>query len=329
MAKIYWFLGHEQYQPEVLVKHAQLAEEAGFDGVMTSEHFHPGGEEGASGVAFATLGAIAVATSRLELMTAVTTPLFRSHPAVTAQAAATIDRLSGGRFALGVGTGENINEAPLGYEFPGYGERSRRLREALGIIQPLLAGEKVTFDGEFYSTTAAKLYSPPDHRVPVYVSAGGPKTAALAGELADGLIVSVKDVADTAERLVRPAREAAGGRSPMVVANRWTVLAANEDEAWQALGPWRGLRAPGRDMATDPAELQAQADAMPREEILSKYQIVSKPADFTAIYAPLITQLGADIIGIQAASLEPEELIRELGESVLPKLKGMKPEDKK
>src|SRR6266403_4295275 len=106
MAKIYWFLGHEQFQPEVLVRHAQIAEEAGFDGVMVSEHFHPWVEDNsASGFAFATLGAIAQATKRVELMTAVTTPLFRYHPAVVAQAAATIDRLSGGRLALGIGTG--------------------------------------------------------------------------------------------------------------------------------------------------------------------------------------------------------------------------------
>jgi coenzyme F420-dependent glucose-6-phosphate dehydrogenase len=99
-----------------LVEHAQLAEAAGFDMVVVSEHFHPWvDDKSASGFAFATIGAMAAATSSIEFATGVTTPLFRYHPAVVAQAAATLDRLSGGRFTLGVGTGENINEGPLGY----------------------------------------------------------------------------------------------------------------------------------------------------------------------------------------------------------------------
>jgi coenzyme F420-dependent glucose-6-phosphate dehydrogenase len=325
MAKIYWFLGHEQFQPETLVRHAVIAERVGFDGVMVSEHFHPWVEDGsASGFAFATLGAIAQATQRIELMTAVTTPLFRYHPAVVAQAAATIDRLSRGRFALGIGTGENLNEAPLGYDFPAYTERSERLREALTIMQRLLAGEKLSFSGKYYRAEAAKLYSPPVSTVPIYVAAGGPKTARLAGELADGVIMSVKNIADAREQVVYPARTAAGPKLWFtLVANRWTVLARNDDEAWQALGPWRGLRAPSRSTATDPAQLQAEADALPREEILSRYTIAREVSDFTRIYAPLITDLGADIIGVQATSLDQEQLIRELGQTVVPELQTL------
>src|SRR5579863_9768211 len=105
MVKIYYFLGHEQFQPEVLVKHAKLAEEAGFDGVLVSEHFHPWVEDrGAAGFAFSTLGAIAAVTKHIKLMTGVVSPLFRYHPAVVAQAASTIDRISNGRFLLGIGT---------------------------------------------------------------------------------------------------------------------------------------------------------------------------------------------------------------------------------
>src|SRR4051812_23672462 len=103
MAKLFYFLGHEQFQPEVLVKHAILAEKAGFDGLLISEHFNPWvADAGAAGFAFSTIAAIAQVTEKVQLMTGVTTPLFRFHPAVVAQAAATIDRLSGGRFILGV-----------------------------------------------------------------------------------------------------------------------------------------------------------------------------------------------------------------------------------
>ena len=89
-----------------------------------------------------------------------TCPLYHYHPGLIAQAAATVDRLSGGKFLLGVGTGENINEGPLGYEFPGYAERAARMREALEIMRRLLDGEKLTYEGEYYQTDRAKLYSP-------------------------------------------------------------------------------------------------------------------------------------------------------------------------
>ena len=141
MTRFYYFCGHEQFHPETLVRHAQLAEEAGFDGLVVSEHFHPWVDDhSASGFAYATLAAMAVATERVSLVTGVTTPLFRFHPAVVAQAAATIDRLSGGRFDLGVGTGENLNEGPLGYPFPKYAERAARMGEALEIMRRLLDG---------------------------------------------------------------------------------------------------------------------------------------------------------------------------------------------
>ncbi len=144
MTKFAYFCGHEQWQPEVLVEHARLAEDAGFDMVVVSEHFHPWVDDfSASGFAFSTIGAMAAATQHIEFATGVTTPLFRYHPGVVAQAAATLDRLSGGRFTLGVGTGENINEGPLGYDFPDYAERNARMTESLEIMRRLLDGEKL------------------------------------------------------------------------------------------------------------------------------------------------------------------------------------------
>ncbi|MCL4357926.1 TIGR03557 family F420-dependent LLM class oxidoreductase, partial [Patescibacteria group bacterium] len=223
MTKFYWFLGHEQFQPEVLIKHALVAEHAGFDGVMVSEHFNPWvADFGAAGFAYATLGALAQVTTKLELMTAVTTPLFRYHPAVVAQAAATIDRLSGGRFALGVGSGEKINEVPLGIVFPAYRERSARLSEAIAIMSRLLKGEKLSFNGEYYKTNNVKLYSPPLHPLPILVAAGGPQTATLAGEKADGLIVSVKDVDEIKEQVIVPAQSAAKDKRLILVATHWS-----------------------------------------------------------------------------------------------------------
>jgi coenzyme F420-dependent glucose-6-phosphate dehydrogenase len=257
MTRFAYFCGHEQFHPETLVEHAVLAEKAGFDMVVVSEHFHPWVDDhSAAGYAFSTIGAMAQATSTIEIATGVTTPLFRYHPGVVAQAAATLDRLSGGRFHLGVGTGENLNEGPLGYHFPGYAERAARMAEALEIMRRLLDGEKLTYEGHWYTTDRAMLYSPPLKRVPIWMAAGGPKSAALAARLADGVITSVKIPADTIEAVITPgkeAAEAAGRPAPRVLATRWSIYAENDDEAWQALLAWRGLRAPGRLEAVDPA----------------------------------------------------------------------------
>jgi coenzyme F420-dependent glucose-6-phosphate dehydrogenase len=316
-----YFCGHEQWQPEELVKHARLAEAAGFDMVMVSEHFHPWvDDEAASGFAFSTIGAMAAVTDRIEFTTAVTTPLFRFHPAVVAQAAATLDRLSNGRFNLGVGTGENLNEGPLGYEFPKYAERAARMREALRIMRSLLDGDKLTFEGEFYRTDRAKLYSPPVHRVPIYLAAGGPKSATLAAELADGVITSVKDPAETHERVIEPLQQAADQKRT-VLATRWTLHARDADEAWNVLLPWRGLRAPGRLQAVDPTDLRQKADLLPRSEILERYTLAYEPSDIIAAYRPLVEEVGADVIGFQMASSNQEELIALLGREVLPELR--------
>lgn len=326
MAQFGYFCGHEQWQPEELVRHAVLAEEVGFDFLVVSEHFHPWVDDAsASGFAFATLGAIAAATERVGLATGVTTPLFRYHPAIVAQAAATIDRLSDGRFSLGVGTGENINEGPLGYAFPPYAERAARMAEALTIMRRLLDGEKLDFVGDYYTTDRARLYSPPSSRVPIWMAAGGPKSAALAARLADGIITSVKDPEVTRERVIEPARRAADEAErhvPQIIASRWSISAGNETDAWQALRAWRGLRAPGRLQAVDPAELRARADELPREEILSRYSLVGGPDDYVTTYLPLVTDIAADLVTIQTTSLDQEATIRMLGSEVLPRLRA-------
>lgn len=325
MTQFAYFCGHEQWQPEELVQHAILAEKAGFDLVVVSEHFHPWVDDSsASGFAFSTIGAMAAATEKIGFATGVTTPLFRYHPAVVAQAAATIDRLSGGRFILGVGTGENINEGPLGYDFPAYAERNARMSESLEIMRRLLDGEKLTFDGEFYRTDRAKLYSPPLGDVPILLAAGGPKSATLAGQKAQGVVTSVKDPAETFERVIDPLRVAAresGHPDPTVLATRWSLFAANEDDAWHALHSWRGLRAPGRLEAVDPQTLRERADEMPREEVLERYSLVHSVDEVVSTYLPLVQDLRADIVTFQMASLNQPALIELLGSDVLPRLR--------
>jgi coenzyme F420-dependent glucose-6-phosphate dehydrogenase len=326
--KFAWLCSHEAYQPEELVEQAVAAEEAGFDVVLGSDHFHPWVDDtSAAGFVWSWLGAVAAQTELVQLGTAVTCPLFHYHPALVAQMAATTDRLSGGRLLLGVGTGEAINERPLGYPFPGYAERQARMQEALEIIHRLFAGEKLSFHGEYYTAETAKLYSPPVSQVPVLMAAGGPKSATFAGHYADGLITSVKQPEETVAKVIEPYRQAAAerGGSQMVLATRWTVLAGSPDDAWQVLMPMRGLRAPGRLETADPAELRYRADEMDRAEVLSNYTVVPDAAGLIGAYKPLVTDVGADIVSIQVMSADPIAAIEMIGKEVLPQLRSAAP----
>jgi len=326
--KFAWLCSHEAYQPEELVDQAVAAEEAGFDVVLGSDHFHPWVDDpAAAGFVWSWLGAVGARTRRVQLGTSVTCPLFHYHPGLVAQMAATTDRLSGGRLLLGVGTGEAINERPLGFPFPGYAERQARMREALEIIHRLFAGEKVSFDGTYYTTETAKLYSPPVGRLPVMMAAGGPKSAGFAGRYADGLITSVKQPADTLAKVIEPYRRAAAerGGSQLILATRWTVLADNDDAAWRCLLPMRGLRAPGRLETADPAELRQRADQMDRAELLDSYTCVRDAAGLIDAYRPLVTDVGADIVSIQVMSEDPMAVIQMIGKEVLPALRSAAP----
>jgi coenzyme F420-dependent glucose-6-phosphate dehydrogenase len=326
--KFAWLCSHESYQPEELVEQAVAAEDAGFDVVLGSDHFHPWVDDTcAAGFVWSWLGTVAARTDRVQLGTCVTCPLFHYHPALVAQMTATADRLSGGRMLLGLGTGEAINERSLGFPFPGYGERHARMDEALEIIRRLLDGEKLSYSGSYYTTETARLYSLPMHPVPMLMAAGGPKSATLAGQRADGIITSVKKPEDTISKVIEPYRRSAGERSgsQLVLATRWTVLAEDNDEAWVALSSMRGLRAPGRLEAADPAELRARADAMDPAEVLGSYTIVRDAAGLVEAYQPLVTGIGADIVSIQVASTDPMAAIRLIGKEVLPQLRSLAP----
>ena len=220
-----------------------------------------------------------------------TCPLFHYHPGLIAQAAATVDRLSGGRFALGVGTGEGINQRPLGFPFPGYKERAGRMTEAIAIIRALLAGEKLDFSGTYYRTDKARLYSPPRGRVPIWMSAGGPQSATLAGRIADGLILSVKVPAEAREQIIDPFRaaaQAAGRAAPTLVAQRWSILAADEDEGRGPPGP-RGLGSRGGWRRSIPPCCGARR-AMDRREIIGSTRRARRPEDL--VHLPAAGRVG-------------------------------------
>jgi G6PDH family F420-dependent oxidoreductase len=201
-----YFLASEEHEPQDLVHQARLAEEAGFDALWISDHFHPWlDEQGQSGFVWSVIGAISQVTS-LPITTAVTCPLLRQPPAIVAQAAATSALLTDGGFTLGVGTGEALNEHVLGGQWPPAEQRLEMLEEAVGVIRELLSGHLVTYTGRYYTVDTARIYSVPQLPPPVFMSGFGEKAIKLAARVADGYI-SVQPNAD----FVRLYREAGGG----------------------------------------------------------------------------------------------------------------------
>src|SRR4051794_29620866 len=191
MLRIGYKLMSEEHGPEELVRNAKRAEQAGFDFAALSDHFFPWLEEqGHSPLAWSVLGAIANATTRIGLMTAVTCPILRYHPAIIAQGAATLGLLSDQRFSLGLGAGERLNEHVVGLGWPGPGERHERLSEALDIIQGLLNATLTNYRGQFFPLDQARLFDRREAKPPVLVAAGGIEAARLAGRKGDGLIAT-------------------------------------------------------------------------------------------------------------------------------------------
>lgn len=193
MSDIGMFLSSEEHGPQSLFRQAQAAEEAGFRSVLISDHFHPWIErQGESPFVWSVIGAIA-ATTRLKVTTGVTCPTVRIHPAIVAQAAATSQLLLDGRFVLGVGTGEALNEHILGQPWPPAATRLEMLEEAVGVMRELWSGGLVNHHGRYYQVDNARLYSCPDTAPPVVISAFGPKALAVAARIGDGFITTRPD----------------------------------------------------------------------------------------------------------------------------------------
>jgi G6PDH family F420-dependent oxidoreductase len=208
MADFGYTMMTEQARPDQLVRDVRRAEEVGFDFSVSSDHFQPWlDSQGHAGYAWSILGAAAQATERIGLMTYVTCPILRYHPAIVAQKAATLGILSGGRFRLGLGSGENLNEHVVGKGWPSVGKRHRMFKEALDIIGGLFAGEEsFNYRGEYYDVETAKLWDLPNTRVPIGIAVSGADSCRLAGEKAD-IMVAVEPKAELVEMF-----ESAGGQ---------------------------------------------------------------------------------------------------------------------
>ena len=212
MAAIGYSLMTEQRSPADLVADSARAEKAGFDFATISDHFHPWIDaQGHAGYMWSMLGAISQATQRLPVTPYVTTPTIRYHPVIVAQKAATMALLMPGRFRLGLGSGENLNEHVVGKGFPSAAIRQKMLDEAIEIIRQLWTGDRVSYYGEYFDVPQARIYDLPSEPIPIGVAAGGPEAARLAAEAGEFLISTAPS-----KSLIDEFKKAGGDGQPIV-----------------------------------------------------------------------------------------------------------------
>lgn len=278
----------EQFSPGDLIRFTQEAEGAGFDSVFFSDHFQPWRHHGGHApAALPWLGAAVASTQRVTIGTGVLTPTLRYHPALIAQAFATLGCLAPGRVVLGVGTGESMNETPLGIDWPAGRERRARLREAIELIRTLWNEERVTFDGEYYQTRRATIYDLPEQPVPIYVAASGPIATRFAGEVGDGFITTSGKGAELYTDTLLPAlREGAerGGRQVQDMDRVMEVKVSFDSDLAHARDVtrfWGALALSPQEKVGvgDPVEMERLADALPVERTVTRWIVSDDPAE--------------------------------------------------
>jgi G6PDH family F420-dependent oxidoreductase len=265
MTRLGYALSSEEHAPNQLVANARAAEEAGFEFALISDHYHPWVDaQGHASFVWSVLGGIAQATERLEVGTGVTCPMIRTHPAIIAHAAATVGTLMPGRFFLGVGTGENLNEHIFGDKWPEHEVRSEMLEEAVDVIRLLWEGEQTSHAGTYYTVENARIYDLPDPLPPIHVAAGGPRAAELAGRIGDGLISTTPD-----KDLVDKFRGAGGSGGP-VYGQVTLCWAEDRDEAIRTahtIWPNAAIRGEASQELPVPAHFEQLAGMVTPEQI--------------------------------------------------------------
>jgi G6PDH family F420-dependent oxidoreductase len=258
-------LSSEEQGPRDLVRYARMAEDGGFTFALISDHYHPWiDRQGQSPFVWSVLGGIAEATTRLRVGTGVTCPTVRIHPAVVAQAAATTAAMMPGRFFLGVGTGENLNEHIVGQRWPATDVRQAMLEEAIEVLRLLWKGGEQDHHGRFYTVENARIYTLPDTPPPIMIAVGGPKGAALAARLGDGLVGT-----DADPEMIR-AFEEAGGRGKPRHGELTVCWAKDEKSARRTAHEWWPLAAIESSLAWElprPRHFEAAATMVTEDDV--------------------------------------------------------------
>lgn len=318
----------EQFGPRELLDFSVQAERHGLEIVAVSDHFQPWRHYGGHApFALSWLGAVGASTDRVVLGTSVLTPTLRYHPAIIAQAFATLGVLYPGRIFLGVGTGEAMNETPAtAGAFPGRKERRLRLAEAVALIKQLWTGERVDFKGDYYSTSLATVYDRPEEPVPIFIAAAGPLAAKLAGREGDGFICTSGKDPELYRTLLDNVEEGArsAGKDPATLRRMIEVKVSYDrdrrfaDDAcrwWAALA----LTPEQKEGIEDPIEMERVADEN-ADKAHTRF-IVSDDPEEVLDKLEFYLDLGFDDLVLHAPGPDQERFLSQFSEDVLPLLR--------
>jgi coenzyme F420-dependent glucose-6-phosphate dehydrogenase len=321
----------EQFGPSELLDFSVLAEEVGFDSVFVSDHLQPWRHDGGHApAALAWLGALGARTERVTIGTSVLTPTFRYHPGIVAQNFATLGCLYPGRVVLGVGSGESMNEVPLGVEWPDGKERFARFREAVKLIRELWNGERVTFEGDYYRTDKATIYDRPERDVPIWLASSGPAATRFAGRQGDGWITtSGKDpelytdtlmpaIAEGAEKAGRSTKDIEMMIEVKVSFDHSREAAMEATQFWGALG----LSAEQKSGVEDPVEMQRLADELTPEQTAKRFIVSTDPDEHVEKIKTYI-DLGFNHLVFHAPGPDQAKFLKLYGEEILPRLRNL------
>jgi coenzyme F420-dependent glucose-6-phosphate dehydrogenase len=350
----YW-TAHEQYSMHDLLRFVVEAEKNGFTTTMTSDHFHPWWHDNAYGnFAWIWIAAAAERTKKMQFITGVTAPIFRYHPAVIAQAFASLDILYPSRIGLGLGTGESMNETPLGFDWPKPKARLKRMIEAAQIIKKLwyatnnrddnsINGKKILnydskgedddgfvyFNGEYFLIRNAKLYSPPaSHHIPIFMAAAGPESAKASAKYSDGLITFLKakesqKILDVFDRTIKKHRKAYNSNninSKQKIAEYKVSYSKNYEQAFNSSKFWRAtlLKDAFNTSISDPRKLEQKAkQQVPEQKLKEHIEITTSIEDCTKSIEEYF-KVGFTKVYVHSTSPNEIEFIREFGKRVLP-----------
>ena len=318
----------EQFAPRQLVEFGVSAEQHGFDIVAVSDHFQPWRHHGGhapSSIVY--LSALGERTERVLLATSVLTPTLRYQPAVIAQAFATLACLNPGRVVLGIGTGEAMNENPsIGIEWPKFKERSERLVEAVALIRQLWSDERVSFAGKYYRTLNATIYDKPEQPVPIFIAAGGPKAAAMAGEIGDGFIVTSGKGEELYHTLLDGLADGArrAGRDPQAIDKFIEVkVSYDHDAAYakDACRPWAALAltADEKGGTEDPIEMERLAEGA-ADRAHTRFIVSDDPEEVVEKIA-FYVELGFQDLVFHFPGEDQQRALSQFAEDVLPRLR--------
>lgn len=315
MTDVGYALSSEEFGPNELVDNAAIAEEAGFDFVSISDHFHPWLEsQGESPFVWSTLGGIARATDDIEVGVGVTCPIIRIHPANVAHAAATAATMMDGRFFFGVGTGELLNEHVTGERWPPHRVRLEMLKEAVHVVRKLWTGEEVNHHGDHFTVENAKLYTLPDDLPPIVVSAFGEKTARAAAEFADGLWSSGPQ-----GELVEQYRGEGG--DGLAISQLTACYADSEDEAVSTAHEyWRQSALPGElnQILPTPTHFEQATQTITEDDIREGSLLVDRDPDAHVENLQQFVDAGYEKVYVHQVGEEQEKFLRFYEDEVLP-----------